>query len=251
MIQWDVDKVIPQDFDSRLSQAFASHVWHYIDSGSRLSAFSASDPLQLLAHNLDFWLPHIYSVAERRIHDLGRVPYDDSKQADTLRKALEKCPTHMDINRPLYGGKIWMGETEARVATREMVEAADATGRLREIIDAVRSHRVEDDFSDQWSHAKEDFERKLYKKRSKVKVTFVELNDTIPVHGPESEVHENIIWEDLLALCDRKEKKIVVCLRSGITGACEISKVLGYTNHSPVSKALAKIRHKARKYLDL
>lgn len=36
---------------------------------------------------------------------------------------------------------------------------ADADGRLRGILDAVRSNRVEDYFSDRWSYAREDFER--------------------------------------------------------------------------------------------
>jgi len=46
------------------------------------------------------------------------------------------------------------------------------------------AHRIEDDFSDRWSCAREDFERKLYRKRVKVQVRFVELTDTIPVPGP-------------------------------------------------------------------
>jgi len=132
-----------------------------------------------------------------------------------------------------------------------MVNTADSSGKLRAIIDAVQSNRVEDDFSDKWSFAKEDFERKLYRKRSKVKVSFVELDNTLPVHGPESEVHEKLLWEDFLALLKPKERHIVVCLRSGITNLKEISEKLGYANHTPVSKALKKIREKAAKYLEL
>ena len=58
----------------------------------------------------------------------------------------------------------------AAEVVEDVVEAADARGRLRAIIDAVRSNRVEDDFSDRWSYAREDFERKLYHKRNKVRV---------------------------------------------------------------------------------
>jgi hypothetical protein len=55
------------------------------------------------------------------------------------------------------------GEAEAAEVVRRTVEAADSNGRLRGILDAVRSNRV--DFSDHSSYARDDFERKLYHKR--------------------------------------------------------------------------------------
>jgi DNA-directed RNA polymerase specialized sigma24 family protein len=113
----------------------------------------------------------------------------------------------------------------------------------------VRSNRVEDDFSPHWSYAREDFERKLYRKRSKVRVRFVELTDTIPVQGPETEVEDDIVFGDFLALLDERERQIVVLLRSGITRVGDVAAVLGYQNHSPVSKRLARIRRKAAAYV--
>jgi len=86
-------------------------------------------------------------------------------------------------------GMVRLGRRWCRIV-RWTVDEADAEGRLRGILDAVRSNRVEDDFSERWSFAREDFERKLYHKRSKVKVRFVELTDTIPVQGPETEVED-------------------------------------------------------------
>jgi len=144
-----------------------------------------------------------------------------------------------------------MGEDEAWEATKEIVQLADNKGKLSEIIDAIRSNHIEDDFSKEWSYAKEDFERKIYHKRSKIKVTFVELRDTIPVHGPTSELHENLLWEDFIALLDNKEKHIVICLRNGVSKVGDIANSLGYANHSPISKALSKIRIKAKAYLGL
>jgi hypothetical protein len=81
-----------------------------------------------------------------------------------------------------WAGPCGSGRDDAHDAVVETVEAADRTGRLRGILDAVRAHRIEDDFSSHWSYAREDFERKLHGKRRKVRVTFVELTDTIPVH---------------------------------------------------------------------
>lgn len=134
---------------------------------------------------------------------------------------------------------------------KQVVEAADADGKLRAILDTVRSNRVEDDFSSRWSYAREDFERKLCHKRNKIRVRFVELTDTIPVQGPETEVEGNLVVGDFLALLDQRERQIVVLLRSGYTKLGEVATILGYRNHSPVSKYLARIRRKAAEHLDL
>lgn len=99
--------------------------------------------------------------------------------------------------------------------------------------------------SDHWSYAREDFERKLYRKRAKVQVRFVELTDTIPVQGPETEVVDRLVHAEFLALLDRRERQVIVLLQSGVTSLTEIADILGYANHSPVSKRLAQIRKKA------
>ncbi|OGQ18531.1 MAG: hypothetical protein A3C54_01465 [Deltaproteobacteria bacterium RIFCSPHIGHO2_02_FULL_60_17] len=142
-----------------------------------------------------------------------------------------------------------MGESEALEATREMVEVADQYGRLRSIIDAIKSNRVEEGFSPMWSYAKEDFERKMYHKRNKVKIQFVQLDDTIPTHGPDAEVHEDCLWQSLFGILNPKERRIIICLRNGVTKLADIGQALGYANHSAVSKALKKIREKAKRLL--
>jgi hypothetical protein len=243
------DLLIKPNFENQLSKAFAYHIWPLLNSGSRIGSFSQSDPIILLAHNLDYWLPYAYQVIERHLRSFGRIPCENPSQKDKLSELRSRIPDTLNAERPLHGGSIWRGEVEAWEATKQIVEAADHNGKLRAIIEAVRSNRIEDDFSSRWSYAREDFERKLYHKRTKIKVSFVELDDTIPVHGPCSELDEDLLWEDFTALLNKKERHVIVCLRSGITHLGEISKILGYANHSPVSKALAKIRIKAKKYL--
>lgn len=246
--------LLKNDFESRLSKAFAYHVWPLLICGSRMSAFSKDDSIVILSHNLDYWLPYTYKVAEERLLSFPRVDFESAAQEQKLHGLRQKMPADIEINRPLKGGAIWAGKEDAWQATKELVEVADKEGKLRKIIDAVKSNRVEDDFSSYWSYAREDFERKLYHKRSKTKVAFVQLDDTIPVHGRCSElekVEENLLWEDFIALLDKKERKVVVCLRNGVTRASEISKILGYANHSPVSKTLKRIREKAKQYLEL
>jgi len=246
-----IDQHITDDFDDRVANALASHLWPWLDSGSQVHAFSKDNPIVLLAHNLNFWLPCIYKVAEERLRGFSRVRFESEEQIHELRELQAGLPTGIHADRPLCGGSIWCGEEEAREATEELIQVADEDGQLRAILDAVRSNRVEDDFSSLWSYAKEDFERKLYHKRSKVRVSFVQLDHAKPVHAPTSELHENLLWEDFIALLDKKERTIVVCLKNGATRVSEISKKLGYANHSPVSKALKRIREKAKKYLDL
>jgi hypothetical protein len=241
---------LPADFDDRLARAFAAHVWPHLCPGSRLVSFSASEPIRLLAHNLDFWLAFATDLIQDRLVAFGR-PRARPKTHDQVRKVrTELKEPNILVSQPLMGGDLWRGEEDAAEALRELVERADAKGRLRGILEAVRSNRVEEDFSSRWSYAREDFERRLYHKRRKVRVRFVELTDTIPVHGPESEVEGQMLYEDFLALLDPKEKQVVVLLRNGITRVGEVASKLGYANHSPVSKTLARIRAKAAAFFD-
>jgi hypothetical protein len=241
-----VDRLLPADFEERLSRAWAWTVWRHLISGSQLRAFSDSDPIRLLAHNLDFWLPAVTAAIQEI---LGSLPVVDA--------TVEEGPVPLDDGTflegavaasPRVGTDLWQGEAEAADVVQLTVEHADANGRLRAILDAVRSHRVEDDFSEHWSYAREDFERKLYSKRSKAQVRFVELTDTIPVQGPETEVIDGLVYGDFLALLDPRERQVVVLLHSGVTKLNEIASLMGYKNHSPVSKRLAQIRRKAAAY---
>ena len=149
-------------------------------SGSPLRAFSGSDPIRLLAHNLDFWLPPVTAVIQDILRDLPVVDNDVEEGPPPLidGTVLEGAV----MANPRMGTDLWRGEAEAAEALRWTVDQADADGQLRGILDAVRSNRVEDDFSEYWSYAREDFERKLYHKRSKIKVRFVELTEIGRAH---------------------------------------------------------------------
>ncbi|WP_433513743.1 sigma-70 family RNA polymerase sigma factor [Nonomuraea sp. CA-143628] len=238
-----VDRFLPRDFEERLSRAWASVVWRHLNSGSKMSRFSGTDPIRILAHNLDFWLPAVTAAVQEILYDLpvvdeelGEVPIP-LQDGTFLEGAVAASPR--------VGTDLWRGEDEAAEVVQLTVDHADATGRLRGILDAVNSNRVEDDFSDYWSYAREDFERKLYSKRSKVKVRFVELTDAVPVQGPETEVIANLVYSDFLALLDPRERQVVVLMNSGITKLTEIAGLMGYKNHSPISKRLARIQKKA------
>jgi hypothetical protein len=244
----EIGDFLPPDFETRLERAWANAVWRHLQPGSPLRAFSRSDPIRILAHNLDFWLPAVTGVIQEILRGLPPVEngVEEIHPQLTDGTVLESAI----VTNPRMGADLWRGEDEAAEVLQWTVERADADGQLRGILDAVRSNRVEDDFSEHWSFAREDFERKLYHKRSKIKVRFVELTDTIPVQGPETEVEANLVFADFLALLDRQEQQVVVLLQSGITKIGEVASILGYKNHSPISKRLARIRMKAAEYFD-
>lgn len=242
---------LPSDFGDRLALAFGEHVWPRLESGSRIQAFSADDPIKLLAHNLDFWLPHTLAVVEERLRDFRRVEHDSDEWVEPLEKARREMPPGVTLDLTRVGGTLWEGEDDAAAVTDAVIQDADRSGKLRSILAAVRANRVVDDFSERWSYAREDFERRLYRKRSRVRVSFVELTDAIPVHGPEAEVEGKLISEDFMAILDQKERAIVVLLSTGFTKLGDVAAQLGYANHSPVSKALARIRRKAAAFFDL
>lgn len=246
-----LDNILPNDFDSRLERALMFHLWPKLNSRGIPSQYSDKDPIKILSHNLDYWMPYIDLVLQQRMQGFGRTVMEDAKQRKVYRKYKNTMPEGVTLKTPLKGGTFWVGEEEAEELTQELINMADQKGDLRAILDAVRSSRIEDDFSERWSYEREDFERKLYAKRNKVKVSFVELDDTIPVHGPLAEVHEKLLWQDFIGLLDKKEKRVVVCLRSGVTKIGEIARTLGYANHSPISKRLSQIQRKAKRFFEL
>lgn len=247
-----INDFLPEDFETRLSRAWAYTVWRHLDAGSKMRAFTPDDPIKLLAHNLDFWVPAVTATIQNQLRTFPEV--DKGVDPDLLGGPvpLEDGSTlpGATIGQPRMGGTLWLGEEEAADAVKATVDNADATGRLRDIIDAVRSHRAEDDFSDHWSYAREDFERKLHGKRRKVKVSFIEMPDTTPVQGPDSEVIGNLVTNDFLAMLDDRNRQIVILLNSGYTSNTEIGDILGYASHSAVSKRLNVIREAAAKFFD-
>lgn len=242
------EPALPSDFAKRLARAWSGQVWRHLVPGSRMRSFSASDPIKLLAHNLDFWLPPVTEVMQRILRELPEVDNGIANEVPRLEDGSLLSGAVMA--NPRMGSELWCGEVQAADVLGWVVDEADADGRLRGILDAVRSNRVEDDFSDHWSFAREDFERKLHRKRSKVKVRFVELSDTIPVQGPETEVVGSSVVADFLALLNERDRQIVVLLNSGTTKLTDVADVLGYSNHSAVSKRLARIRNDASRLLD-
>lgn len=111
------NNLLPSNFDNKLSQAFAYHIWPLLISGSKIYAFSKNDPIKILAHNLDYWIPYAYKYIENQLSNFGRVPFDDKKQVKQLERLRRETPDDIEVNRPFRGGIVWYGEEEAWNAT--------------------------------------------------------------------------------------------------------------------------------------
>jgi hypothetical protein len=237
----------PEQYDA-LSRAFAEELWRcgLGTSGSPLGAFRRDESLVLLAHDLGYWRAHLERLIRSMHSGVGRVP----QGADDIVRESSLPMADLAFESPNFGFELWTGEEEAAEVTRDLIEAADENGCLRAVIDAIRSRRVEEDFSRRWSFAREDFERKLYRKRSRVRVSFVELDESIPFFDENTELQADVFCRDLLAVVDPKDRRVVVLLHSGVTNLADLAAELGYANHSPISKKLARIRKRAVRLLD-
>jgi hypothetical protein len=242
------DPYLPVDFQDRLARAWAATVWRHLMPGSPSVGFTSNDPLRILAHNLDFWIPAVTEAMHAEMRTWPIV--DTGVQSAPVRLSNGDILNGATLGGPRVGADIWSGEEQAAEFVKATVEAADETGRLRDILEAVRAHRLADDFSDRWSYAKEDFERKLNHKRSKVKVIFAELPDTTTVHGPETEVIGNAAVTDFMTLLNPRQREIVVLLQNGTTKLTDIADIMGYASHGAVSKRLSKIRDIAAQFFD-
>lgn len=240
-----------KNFERKLKRAWAHYVWPMLFKQSPISRFSRRDPIKLLAHDLDFWLGHLDRVIRDRALQFKRAVFDETVSENDLEMWRSQGRDGYLLQRPRQGGRVWEGEAEASQVSREVVTRALQNGQLQKILEAIRSTRVEEDFSQSWSRTREDFERKLYSKRSKWRPKFVELTNAAPFHSPESEIIANDLWGTLtFVTVNPKERQIIACLRSGVTKTSEIAQELGYANHSPVSKRLAKIASRAKKLFD-
>jgi hypothetical protein len=107
------DRYLPSDFERRLAQAWASVVWgHIFHHKSPMRGFSGSDPIRLLAHNLDYWLPAVTNVIQEELHGFPDV---DKGSIVTGPVRLEDGTVFEGAVRanPRKGGDVWTGEEEA------------------------------------------------------------------------------------------------------------------------------------------
>ncbi|MCX4469375.1 hypothetical protein OOK41_03440 [Micromonospora sp. NBC_01655] len=105
----DIGKYLSDDFERRLSQAWASTVWRHLDSGSGLAAFRRDEPIRLLAHNLDYWIPPVTAVIQDTLRDFPLVKGDGDLPAE-IRLIDGSVLDGAVPGWPRTGGDLWRGQ---------------------------------------------------------------------------------------------------------------------------------------------
>lgn len=252
------DYDMPNDYAIRACAAFERYIWTKLAPKARMRAdfFSSSSPLRLLAGDALFWMHRMYRIALDRAEDAPEakeMKEDRWQPLDVLEAKLKDGmePEHRDkfrVRRPLVGGTLCDIEDpeERDFFVDEMIDGAGVMESLDPVIEALHSHRVHEDFSDQYSWIKEDFERSFYSKRAKLKVTLVETVDEMPVwSSDEQDGYERVLFRDVLAFLNPAERHLVIALRSGKT-TTEISRELGHKGHAAVSRRVKKLQAKVK-----
>jgi hypothetical protein len=214
------------DYGARARAAFSRHVWSLLAPRSRLgeSAFSTNSPLRLLAGDARYWAHRIYRLAlDRRDTYFDPTEHEESswKSVDTLREHIfgqvPEGERHLfKVERPIVGGDIWdvMDSDDREDVLRSAIDGDGVIESLDPVIELLHAHHVHEDFSERHSWIKEDFERSFYSKRSRLKVDLVDTIDDAPAYELEpNEPYEQVLFRDVIAMLDQKERRLVLALR--------------------------------------
>jgi hypothetical protein len=252
----------PPDFAERVERAFARYMWARIcpEKRARPEFFSSASPLKLMAGDVRFWMQRIYRIAlDRREACFEPVPDDEEWKPmvelerefrEMLREKQEDGDPFV-LRRPLYGGDLWDSneEEEREAVIEEAIHGAGVIESLDPVIELLSSHRTHEDFSDEYSWIKEDFERSFYSKRAKLRVELVETIDDAPVwECDECEGYTDLLFRDVLAALDVNERKLLLAIRHGKT-VCELTREHGLRGHASISRRLQRIKDAVLKLL--
>lgn len=249
-------------YGTKARSAFAQHIWSYLAPRARFNegAFAPNSPLRLLAGDTRFWAHRLYRLAlDRRDEYFEPTTHDDEgwKPIDELREAIlgqlpEEDRHLFRVERPLMGGTIWdvFDADEREDVLKAAIDGDGVMESLEPVIDLLHRHRVHEDFSDRYSWIKEDFERSFYSKRSRLKVDLLETVDDAPAYDLEpNEPYEQVLFRDIIAMLDQKERRLVIALRMG-KNASTIARESGLRGHASVSRRIAALKAKVAGLLE-
>jgi hypothetical protein len=252
---------LPRGYASTVEQAFSQYIWNKMSPGKRSATkfFSPHSPMRLLAGDSRFWMQRIYRIAlERREsffaptthEDAGWVSMDDVRSKFYAEIPAEDAHKYY-VRRPLTGGTIWdeKDHNEREAVIDDAISGAGVMDSLDPIVDLLRVQRVHEDFSARASWIKEDFERSFYSKRAKLKVELVETIDNAPVWDTaECDGYSEVLFRDLLAVLNLKERKLLLAVRQGKT-PCEIASSEELRGHAAISRRIKALKSKLGKLL--
>lgn len=245
----------------RAREAFSRYIWSELAPrrGCSEADFAEDSPLRLLADDHLLWASRLYRLALDRSDGLAEVGADPGWEPlevidEKLRSTLPPDQSgKFVVRRPLFGGDLWNMDdpSDCDAMVDDLLDGARILSPIDSVLDVLRSHYAHEDFSARYSWIKEDFERAFYHKRAPVKVTFVETVDDHPVwHADGPAGYGNVLFRDVLARLDPRDRRIVVALRLGKT-VSEIASEEGLRGHSGISKRLRVIKRRMRRTLGM
>lgn len=239
-----------------IASAFDSFIWERLTKGKRQrNGLGAKSSLRLLAGDATFWMSRLYRVAIERRQAFPEVdPEPTWRSLDALNTEFQKMVPEHDrffLRRPLTGGWLWDPEDpdDRESVIREMLSGVGTMDSVLPVVEALQSRPTHEDFSDHYSWVKEDFERTFYSKRAKLRVTFLETIDDCPTRdGAETLGYENLLFRDLLAVCNVRERRLIIALRQGKT-VSEIAREHNLRGHAAISRRIARLKARIRPLL--
>jgi len=250
---------LPAGYGHAASAAFSEYIWTRLAPRARFhpSFFAPRAPLRLLAGDARFWMHRLYRIALDRREDFGEGPTEpDWKPLPELEAALRKQipPEEWDryqVRRPLFGGDIWDIEDadERNEVIEQAISGSGVEESLQPVIELLHTQRAHEDFSSRYSWIKEDFERQFYSKRARLQVELVEtVDDALAWSTDDNEAYGDLLFRDVLAWLDRKERKLLLALRMGKT-ATEIARSGGLSGHASISRRIQRLKQKVARLL--
>ena len=245
----------------RARSAFAQHIWTRLCPRARLSegAFAAGSPLRLLAGDTRFWAHRLYRLAlDRRDAYFEPTTHEEASWKPVKQlseQILRMIPEHdrhlFQVTRPLMGGDLWdvFDPQDRDDVLRAVIDGDGVLASLDPVIELLHQHRTHEDFSDRHSWIKEDFERSFYSKRARLKVDVIETIDDAPAYDLEpSEPYEQVLFRDMIAMLDQKERRLVLALRMG-KNASTIARDAGLRGHASISRRISALKSKLGRLL--
>jgi len=213
-------------FQMNLMDTISWMMWQHLGIRGGIENYSIRNPISIMVYDLGMW---VWLLAEVGIDldTLSALPHGKEIPFLTMEESSEICNALANAfwNHPDL--------------------------KMRKVHEIVSTHRSHDDYSSRPSHAKMDFHRHYYHTRAKTKVEpiisgYDEDGEEEIVYAPYTpnefaEVEFRIWFDGFLEQLSEKDQQIIKLLEQGYTQE-EIAEMLGYANHSGVTKRIMYIR---------
>lgn len=206
-----------------LIDGWAYLMWPHFNVKGGVECYSGYDPLWRFSRLYPLWEKILRRFLNVSSEDFAFYPRDAFIPFPTMEEALKRTGIIFDL-----------------------VRKHSKFDAMREI---VLENRCHEDFDGRSSTIKTDFYRQYYHTRALTKVLSIEEEDWGGDEPSRYEVNiENRLWaESFLDGLSERDGKIIKLIHSGYRQA-EIAKIVGFANHSAVSKRIKTIAKMLQKF---